>query len=166
MKVSFTDLTTAKWVLPVGLIVAGTAIAAGQIGHNGTKTAATQVQSTVSQSQNTEVPAPQASSKVTVNGTDVPGGDGSTDVPTGNGKAHVEVSGGTTHITTSTGRSGDTSNQQTNNVDINLNSTSNGSSNSGSTQVFSSNNSSNNGSSSFSSTNVFSTGSDHVSVSQ
>jgi hypothetical protein len=167
-KVTFIDMQILKWALPAGIAVAGIAVMAIQSTHQPTKAALKQSPPAAGVSQTVESPAPTATPSVTVNGKRIPvGKDGTADVSVGDGKTHVEVSDGNTQITTTTNeQSGDTSNQQSNHIQVNMNSANTGGTNSGTTRVFGTNFSSNNGTSSFNSTHVFSTGLDHVSVSQ
>jgi hypothetical protein len=168
-KITFEDLKkTRRWVLPAGVVALGlVSVAATQPPASNSK-AVTEVSSTSSQSQDTESPAPTATPDITVNGEKVPvDEDGSTDVNTSGGKTKVEVSGGQTRITTSGNTSdGDTSNSQSGNVNINIDSHSSSGSSWGSTQVYGFSANSGNSGTSYHSTSIFSTDSDHVSVSQ
>jgi hypothetical protein len=165
-RVSLMDIkTTQKWVLPAGIVVLGIAwMAAGQTGKSTSKSSDTQVMTSGSQAQATESPAPTVTPNVTVNGQKVPTGtNGSTDVAVPGGKAHVEVSNGHTKITTSSGgASGDTSNQQSGNVDINIDSRSGSGRSWSSTQVNGYSNNSDNSATSINSTSTFSSSSSHT----
>jgi hypothetical protein len=149
-----------KWAIPAGIVALGAvAVVAGQSHLGNSKAALSTASARSSQSQSPASPAATVAPNVSVNGQSVSTGqDGTTTVPIPGGTARVDVSNGTTHVTTSEHvTSGDTSNSQSNNVNVHIDSSSNGGASQGSTQVygFDSNlNGSNYSSSSISSTNV------------
>lgn len=158
-QVGLADIKTiSKWAIPAGILTLGTisVIAAGA-GPANFKGVSSKVGATAPESRATASPAPDASPAITVNGVKLPiGTDGTHDVAIPGGKAHVEVSGGQTKVTAKTSSSsGDTSNTQTGNVDIqidsqNLHNNSNSSTSSSSTSI--------------TSTSIFSTGNSDVTV--
>ena len=167
------DLKIArKWALPAGIVALGLAsIVMGQQ-HNtgGSKAAVIDVDSARSQTGAKETPAPTVKPDITVNGTAISTDEeGSKTIDTPGGKVHVEVDGGNTRITTNDSDSeigGDTSNKQSGDVSVNLDSHSNGGTTWGSTRVYGFSTSSDNSGAGVSSTSVFSSDSGHVSVSQ
>jgi hypothetical protein len=149
-----------QWALPTGIVALGVvAVVAGQPHPGNTKAALSPTSLKNSQSQSIASPAATVAPNVSVNGQSIPTGqDGTTTVPIPGGTARIDVSDGTTHVTTSEhSTSGDTSNSQSNNVNVHIDSSSNGGASQGSTQLYGFNsniNGSNYSSSSVSSTNV------------
>ena len=167
-KMSFMDIKNArKWALPTGILVVGlVSIVGGQAG-TGAKSSVRNVSTTTGQTGSSEAPAPTVKPTITINGTEVAtdkNGTSAVNVP--GGRAQVEVSNGRTRVTTNENASGSASNTQSGNVEVNINSHTNGGAAWGYTQVngFSSNSGNSNMSSD--STTIFSTDSNnHTTVS-
>jgi hypothetical protein len=116
---------TRKWTIPVGILALSviSVIAAGA-GPVNSKTTVTKVNPNP-ETPATELPAPDASPAIKVNGVDIPTSpSGARDISIPGGKAHVEVSGGKTSVTANThsSSSGDTSNVQSSEVNIKIDS--------------------------------------------
>jgi len=138
MKGSFTDkIKTQKWVLPAGILVIGLVVAFSQPSTGKAKAAVTQVTTTGS-TQAEASPAPTSAPDITVNGVKIPTDKtGSRDINTPGGKTHVEVSDGQTRVTTTSPVSqGTTSNTQSGNVNISIQSQSTGGTSSSSVQTY------------------------------
>lgn len=169
-KVSSTDMKNVqKWALPVGVVAVGLISAvAWQASSNDSKAAMTEKASSDPQAQTTESPAPTTEPKIMVNGTQIPvDKEGSTEVAIPGGKARVDVSDGKTRVTTSDeARQGDTSNVQSGNVSVKIDSQSNGGASWGTTRVYGSSSSSHGSGTSFNSTSIISTESGNVSITE
>jgi hypothetical protein len=166
-KLNLQDIKkTSRWILPAGMVVLGAiAIVATDSGTSRSK-ADTAPQS--GQLQAVESPVPTSKPEITINGKEMPTdkeGQAEVDVP--GGTAQVNVSGDRTTITTSdSSAGGDTSNNNSETVDVNISSQTHGGTSWGSTQVYGFNSSSNNSGTSFSSTSIFSNETGDVSISQ
>lgn len=125
-KAGITNIkTTRKWAIPAGVMALGalTVIAAGA-GPGNSRTSDSTAVTHSPEPQATEVPAPDASSEITINGVAIPTNiSGSNEVAIPGGKAQVDVSGGRVEVKAESGATtGDTSSTSNGNVDITIDS--------------------------------------------
>lgn len=117
--------STRKWAIPAGVMALGalTVIAAGA-GPGNSRTSDSTAVTHSPEPQATEVPAPDASPEITINGVAIPTNiSGSNEVAIPGGTAQVEVSNGKVEVQAeSSATNGDTSSTSNGNVDIKIDS--------------------------------------------